>query len=98
LALSGALAEIKGRKSREEAISEVLSAIFKERQRDKKARERLEEKVGSLVVENREVGKQWAMAQVRVKELEGYGEKVTDQLDKMTVQVENLDADKEQVR
>ncbi len=89
---------MKGKKPREEAISEVLGVIFKEGEKEKKGREWLGKKVDSLVVENREVGKQWAMAQVRVKELEGYGEKVTDQLDKMTVQVENLDADKEQVR
>lgn len=89
---------MKGKKPREEAISEVLGVIFKEGEKEKKGREWLGKKVDSLVVENREVGKQWAVAQVRVKELEGHEKKLTDQLDKMMVRMEELEAEKMQVR
>lgn len=52
----------------------------------------------ALGVENREVGKQWVVAQARVQELETDEEKLTGQLDKMMARVEGLEAEKEQVR
>jgi len=58
----------------------------------------LGKKVEALGVENREVGKQWVVAQARVKELEGDEKKLTGQLDKMMACVEGLEAEKEQVR
>lgn len=92
------MALVKGKAPREEAINEVLGAIFKEGEKEKKERERLGKKVEALGVENREVGKQWLVAQARVKELEGDEEKLTGQLDKMMSRVEGLEAEKEQVR
>ena len=89
---------MKGKNPRKEAINEALGAISEEREKEKKGRERLEKKVDSLVVENREVGKQLAVVQVRVQELEGYEEKLTGQLDKMMVRLTELEAEKEQVR
>lgn len=93
--LAGALALIKGKQPREEAIIEVLDSIFKESHTLTQDRDRLTKQIAGLTTDNREVGAKCLVAQQRVKELETDEEKLTAQLDKIMEKMDGIEAEKE---
>lgn len=94
--LAVALAMVKGKAVREEAVAEVLNAVFRESASMKEERDKLHKKAEGLAAENAAVGKAWATAKARVQELETDEEKLTGQLDKTMARMEVLEVENEE--